>query len=223
MTPLEVFKFLFTVEFPNISRKLGIRDNPKDSADFFLNTFLQTLEHREKNNVVRSDLVSLLLGLKNMYTSYELAAEAFLVYAAGFETSSTLITFALYELALNQDIQDRLREEITTGIEENNGELTYEMLFGFKYLDMIINESLRKYPPIAENMRKCAQDFKIPETDLVIPKGTTIQINTFSLHRDPDYFPEPEKFDPERFNDQNVKNIKPFTFLPFGEGPRICM
>nr|ARO50425.1 cytochrome P450 [Chironomus tentans] len=223
LSPFDAFMFIFTIEFPNLSRKLGLRDNPKESGDFFLNTFLQTLEYRQRNNIQRNDFVSLLLGLKDSYTSKELAAEAYLVYAAGFETSSTLMTFTLYELALNPDIQDRLREEITTGIEENDGKLNYDMLFGFKYLDMIINESLRKFPPIAENLRKCIKDYEIPGTDLVIPKGTSIDINIFSLHRDPEYFPDPEKFDPERFSEENIKNIRPFTFLPFGEGPRNCI
>lgn len=223
MSFLDALMFLISIEFPNLSRKLRIRDNPKESADFFLNTFLQTFEYRSANNVNRNDFVSLLLGLKNVYTKEELAAEAFLVYAAGYETSSTLMTFTLYELALNPDIQEKLRVEVTTAIEENGGNLTYDLLFGFKYLDMVISESLRKYPPIAINLRKCTKDFQIPGTDLIIPKGKSINMSAFSMHRDPEYFPDPDKFDPERFNTVNMKNIKPFTYLPFGEGPRNCM
>ncbi|XP_070493748.1 probable cytochrome P450 6a13 [Chironomus tepperi] len=220
---LEAIKFLFSVEWPDLARKLHLTFVNKEVGDFFLKTFTQTLEDREKSQIDRNDFVKLLLGLKDVYTKEELAAEAFLVFAGGFETSSTLMTFALYELALNPDIQDRLREEITAGIEENDGKLTYDLLFGFKYLDMVVNEALRKYPPIPIPMRKCRTTYKVPGTELVIPDGTIIQINLYSLQRDPEYFPDPEKFDPERFSDENARNIKPFTNLPFGEGPRNCL
>ena len=85
----------------------------------------------------RNDFVSMLLGLKDSFTTSELAAEAFIVYAGGFETSATLITFALYELAINPDIQQRLRDEIKTEIEKNAGKLTYDLLLDLKYLDQV--------------------------------------------------------------------------------------
>ena len=212
-----IIKFIFGTEWPDFARKLGLGFAPKDVGDFFLNTFIQTIEQREKSNIKRTDFVSLLLGLKDDYTKEELAAEAFIIFFGGFETSSSLMTFLLYELALNPDIQDRLREEITTGLEENDGKLTYDMLLGFKYLDMVINEGLRKYPPIPTPIRKCTKEYHIPNSSLIIPEGTVILINAFSLQRDPEYFPDPEKFDPERFNAENSRNIKPYTNIPFGK------
>jgi cytochrome P450 family 6 len=194
-----------------------LRLQPKEATDFFFHTFLETMEYREKNNIQRNDLVSLLLNLKGIFTKEEIAAESFLIYIAGFETSSTLMTFMMYELALNPDIQDRLRSEITNGLEENDGKLTYELLFGFKYLVMVMNETLRKYPPIPNQERVSTKDYKIPGTELVIPQGVRIEIVTFSIHRDPDYYPDPEKFDPERFTPENVKARNPLTFMPFGE------
>ena len=116
LKPFEIIKFIFAMNLPDLARFFKVRSNPKDAGDFFLNTFLHTFEYRQTNNIVRNDFVSLLLGLKHLYTPLELAAEAFLVFAAGYETSSTLMTFTLYELALNQDIQDKLRDEIMTGL-----------------------------------------------------------------------------------------------------------
>jgi cytochrome P450 family 6 len=222
-TLLENFKLLFGSVAPEISRMLKFRFTPKEAGDFFHQSFLDTLEQREKSQVKRNDFVQLLLGLRNLYTPSELAAEAFLVYTGGYETSSTLMQFTLYELALNEDMQDRLRDEINQEIEDNENKLTYDSLFGMKYLDMVVNESLRKYPPIPNSFRRSTKDYKIPDTNLVIPKGTFTVINTFSLHRDSEYYPEPEKFNPERFSDENIKNIVPYTFLPFGEGPRNCL
>ena len=87
----------------------------------------------------------------------------------------------------------------------------------------MVNETLRHYPPIPTGTRKCVQDYQIPGTSLVIPKGTSIEIGTYSLQHDPEYYPDPYKFDPERFTPDKVKSREPFTFLPFGEGPRNCM
>jgi cytochrome P450 family 6 len=131
--------------------------------------------------------------------------------------------FTIYELALNPEIQDRLREEIANGVADNDGELTYELLSEFKYLDMVINESLRKFPPAFFLTRVCRKDFKIPGTEMVIPKDTDINVNIYSIHRDPEYYPEPEKFDPERFTAENIKTRPACTFIPFGLGPRRCI
>lgn len=90
----------------------------------------------------------------------------------------------MYELALNPDIQTKLRDEISSGLSKNNGKLTYDLLFGFKYLDMVTNETLRKYPPIPSTARTCLKDYEIPGTSMVIPEGTFIEIPIYSIHHD---------------------------------------
>lgn len=137
ITSFELLRFFLANGFPSLAQKLGVPQNPREPVSFFRNTFLETFEYREKNNIKRNDFVSMLLGLKDSFTPLELAAEAFLVYSGGFETSSTLITFVLYELALNPDIQQRLRDEIKSEIEANDGKLTYDMLTDLKYLDQV--------------------------------------------------------------------------------------
>lgn len=223
VTPYILLKFLLASGFPDLCRKLHMVTFPKVATDFFLNTFLQTMKYRESNDVKRTDFVSLLLGLKSYFTPSELAAEAFIVYVGGSETSSTLMTYTMYELALNPEIQEKLREEIKSGLDGNDGKLTYEMLHSFKYLDMVLNEGLRKYPPIPTTLRTCTKDYIIPGTDLCISKGDQVELAMFCLHRDPEHYPDPDKFDPERFTPENVKARNPFTFLPFGEGPRNCI
>lgn len=215
--PHEIIRVLFSFSNPELARKLGFRFNANEVTDFFLKIMLDTFEYREKHKIERNDFVSLLLNLKDSFTKIELAAEAMLVYSGGFETSATLMSFAFYELALNPDIQERLREEIQSTI---NDEVTYDLVIGMKYLNMVVNESLRKYPPLPNIARMCTKAFKIPGSDFVIEEGTTVDFNSISFQRDPKYFPDPLKFDPERFNEENSKKIKPFTFLPFGEGPR---
>jgi cytochrome P450 family 6 len=133
------------------------------------------------------------------------------------------MTFFTYELALNPDIQERLRDEINEVLSRHDGEVTYDAIMEMKYLDMAFNETLRKYPVADFNSRKPSSDFKIPNSNLVIPAGVQIMIPSYALQRDPQYFPEPEKFDPERFLPENIKKRSPYVYLPFSEGPRICI
>jgi cytochrome P450 family 6 len=134
-----------------------------------------------------------------------------------------VITFSTYELALNQDIQDRLRNEINEVLARHNGEVTYDAIMEMKYLDMVFNESLRKYPIVDLQSREATKDFVIPNTKLLIPAGTNIMVPINALHHDERYWENPEKFDPERFTLENVKKRHPFSYLPFSEGPRICI
>ncbi len=191
---LDFLKFFFTASFPEFSRKIRMTANKKGTIDYFYNTFKLSFEHREKNGILRKDFLQLLLELKKKHslTIDELAAEAFIFFLGGFETSSSLMIFFLYELALNQDIQQKLRTEILDEVERNEGKFSYDMLFGMKYLDMVVKESLRKYPPAYNIMRRSTKDFEIPGSDLVIPANTDIQISIYSLHHDPEYFCEPE-------------------------------
>jgi cytochrome P450 len=84
-------------------------------------------------------------------------------------------------------------------------------------------ETLRKYPPVVFIDRVCSKSIDLPEYDLKLEKGIVIGLPFYGLHHDPEYFPEPDRFDPERFNEANKHNIKPFSYLPFGAGPRNCV
>jgi cytochrome P450 family 6 len=84
-------------------------------------------------------------------------------------------------------------------------------------------ETLRKYPPLPLLDRVCLQDYKVPGTDLIIEKNTPVFIALLGLHRDPEYYPDPELYDPERFEEENKRLQKPYTYLPFGDGPHNCI
>jgi cytochrome P450 family 6 len=133
------------------------------------------------------------------------------------------MTFMSYELAMNQDIQDRLRDVINEVLSKHNGEATNDAILEMKYLDMVFNETMRRYPIVDRQLRKCVKDFQIPNTKLVIPAGTGMLIPIYAIHHDEKYWENPNKFDPERFTDENVKKQIPYTYLPFSEGPRQCI
>uniref|UniRef100_A0A8C5RXT1 unspecific monooxygenase n=1 Tax=Laticauda laticaudata TaxID=8630 RepID=A0A8C5RXT1_LATLA len=90
-----------------------------------------------------------------------------------------------------------------------------------EYLDMVLNESQRIYPLGGRIERVCKMDVEI--NGITIPKGTVMMIPPLILHQVPEYWPEPEEFRPERFSKENKENIDPYTYLPFGAGPRNCI
>ncbi|KAK4878619.1 hypothetical protein RN001_011125 [Aquatica leii] len=223
-TKLESLKDLGLVYFPAINKFFNVKVFPKDVSDFFLSTVRNVVEYRKTNNLVRNDFLQILIDL--MQSSHglsieEVAAQAFVFFVAGFETSSTVMMFCLLELSLNREIQKKLREEINSVIGRFG--LTYESLNHMVYMRQVLDEVMRKYPPIAVLNRICTKDYKIPKTKLVLKKGTPVAISVLGIQNDPEYFPEPEKFDPERFAAENKEKLNQFCYMPFGEGPHMCI
>ncbi|NP_001352069.1 cytochrome P450 6a14-like [Apis mellifera] len=190
----------------------------------------ETIKYRKKYDIFRPDFMNIILELKKHpekinidITNELLAAQIFIFFAAGFETSSTLISNALYELALNPNIQDKLREEIKKFESQNDEEWKYETIKKMDYLEKVIQETLRKYPPVPFLNRELIDDYTFESNKVTIPKGLKIWIPTYAIHNDPDIYPDPDKFDPERFSEDNIKQRHPMHFLPFGHGPRNCI
>lgn len=226
---------------PRLAIALRIPNTKPDVTKFFMKVVEETVGFRERNNMTRNDFMQLLIQLKNQgyletdnqdneksqshttLSAKELAAQAFMFFGAGFETSATTMSFCLYELALNPDIQDRLRNEIDTVLKKHGGSVTYEGIQEMKYLDKIISETLRKYPPLPILNRECTKSYEIPGTNVILEKGIQVVIPIMGMHYDPQYFPEPEKFDPERFSEEAKSKRHHYVYLPFGEGPRICI
>lgn len=151
-----------------------------------------------------------------------ITAQAFIFYIAGQETTGSTAAFTIYELAQHPEHLKRLQDEVDETLQQNNGQITYDVLNKMKFLELCIQETLRKYPGLPLLNRECTQDFTIPNTDHVIKKGTPVVISLFGIHRDPEYFPDPDKYDPNRF-DEETKNYNPIAYMPFGDGPRICI
>lgn len=164
--------------------------------------------------------------VKREWTDNEIVAQCFLFFLAGFDTASTMLSFTFYELAINPDIQQRLYDEIAEIDSKLNGkQIDYDVLQKMKYLDQVISESLRKWPPAALTDRLCSKEYTFESDDkkFIIEKGQSFWIPIHGLHHDPNYYSEPEKFDPERFSDENRGRIIHGTYIPFGTGPRNCI
>jgi cytochrome P450 family 6 len=145
------FKQLFTGAFQGLSKKLGLTLIEKDVETFFMQTVRDTIAHRETNNVQRNDFMSLLIQLKNhadpssRMTIEEIAAQSFVFFFAGFETSSTAMSLALYELAQNQKVQNKARECALKVLERHDGKMTYDAMKEMVYVEQCIKgECFRK-------------------------------------------------------------------------------
>lgn len=128
---------------------------------------------------------------------------------------------------VNPDIQQKLYEEIVKTREQLGGKrVSYDVLQKMKYMDQVICETLRKWPPAIQLGRLCVRDYLYDDGNklkFLFEKGREFSISIYGIQHDPKYFPDPEKFDPERFSDENKNNIVPGTYIPFGIGPRNCI
>ncbi|XP_043645948.1 cytochrome P450 6a9 [Drosophila teissieri] len=226
----------FINSFQNLARKLHMKITLEEAEHFFLRIVRETVAFREENNIRRNDFMDQLIDLKNSpltksesgesvnLTIEEMAAQAFVFFGAGFETSSTTMGFALYELAQHQDIQDRVRDECQEVIGKCNGELNYESMKDLVYLDQVISETLRLYTVLPVLNRECLEDYVVPgHPKYVIKKGMPILIPCGAMHRDEKLYANPNTFDPDNFSPERVKERDSVEWLPFGDGPRNCI
>ncbi|KRT83630.1 cytochrome P450, partial [Oryctes borbonicus] len=206
--------------------KLSFLD--REATVYLNDLFWRILHERESNMTRRNDLVDILIDLKNdndksiSFDGVTVSSQAVSFFSAGHETTSSTISFALYEMAINQDVQDRLRDEIHASVRKY-GDITYEGVKEMRYLNMVFCEVLRKYTQAPFLIRECVEDCFIPEYNLRADKGTDVIIPIAGLHADPKYYPDPQKFDPLRFSDVNREKLTPYSYLPFGSGPRNCI
>nr|AQM57047.1 cytochrome P450 CYP6FJ3 [Sogatella furcifera] len=156
-------------------------------------------------------------AIDTMMTESRVIAHSFIFIAGGSETTANALNFCLYRLAIEKQVQTELQNEIDAAL--NGQEFNYHTVKKMTYLDQFINEVLRLHPPGGVLFRECTRPYKIPGSDLTIEKDVMISIPVIGLQNDPDYFQEPEKFNPSRFSSPPPKGI----YLPFGDGPRNCI
>lgn len=202
---------------------------PKHITDFFTKSVQRMKENRlHDKQKHRVDFLQLMINSQNSketdshkaMSDLELVAQSIIFIFAGYETTSTSLSFLMYILATHPDIQQKLQEEIDATF-PNKAPPTYDAVTQMEYLDMVLNESLRLFPVAGRIERTCKKDVEV--NGVFIPKGTVVMVPSFVLHRDSAYWPEPEEFHPERFSKKNKDSINPYIYLPFGTGPRNCI
>lgn len=168
-------------------------------------------------------------NFKKLMTVQEIQMNCWIFLIAGFETSSTVLAYLAHVLCSYPDVQEKLAAEIgqfQDNESDENGELSHSTTLKMEYLDQVIRETLRMFPPAPDAIRRESIEkigLKIPGRTVTIPKGMTFQIGVLATHYDPKFWDSPETFDPSRFAMEKKKNHHNFQYLPFGLGPRGCI
>uniref|UniRef100_U3KHF3 Cytochrome P450 3A n=1 Tax=Ficedula albicollis TaxID=59894 RepID=U3KHF3_FICAL len=223
LSPLFLLLVLFPFVTPVLER-MKVTLLPSDVMEFFKNVFTKMKKERGKGSSTdRVDFLQLMIESQNSHdgsksaetnldktlSDEEVLAQALIFVFAGYETTSSTLSYIAYNL-----------DEVDTHL-PNKATPTYNTIIQMEYLDMVVNESIRLYPAGGWLERVCKRTVEL--NGVTIPEGMVVLFPAFVLHRDPQYWPEPDEFRPERFSKENKEGIDPYTFLPFGAGPRNCI
>ena len=198
---------------------------------FFVAAASEIVEERKNSPTKgRNDLLQLILAAHDepavqgvsRFSDDEVKAQLITWLLAGYQTSSNTLAFTAYHLAMDADVQERLRCEVEIGVQTYRDLALYDLVNEIEYLDCVINESMRLCPPLHIFDRKCEETCKINER-LTIHSGMDVIVPIYALHHDPEAWLDPEVYDPERFRGPAKDTRHPFQFLPFGAGPRNCI
>ena len=182
------------------------------------------IDKRRAEGIGDNDILDRLLGAKHDETGKgmdekQLRDEVVTLMLAGHETSANALAWTLHLLSINPDVEQRLYEDIGSVV--GDGPASAADLLNIPYLKQVVQESMRLYPPVWAIARRSEEPGEY--NGYYIPKNAYIGIAPYALHRDPEVWPEPTRFDPGRFDSENVKQRHSYSYLPFAAGPRACI
>jgi cytochrome P450 len=186
---------------------------------------LPMIAERRKKGIQCDDILGDLIAAKDEETGAQLSDreicnELKTLFGAGHETTALMLMWTLHLLSTNPDVQRKLQTEADTVLEGRVPGL--DDLKRMPYTEKVLNESMRVYPPAWSLMvRQVVEDVRLGETTL--PAGSVLLIPMWTIHRDSRIYPDPLKFDPERFDGDWKKRYPPYAFFPFGGGPHVCV
>ncbi|XDA76309.1 hypothetical protein R6Z07M_006425 [Ovis aries] len=194
------------------------RTLPKENVDDFL---------KAKAKTKTLDFIDVLLLTKDEdgkgLSDEDIRAEADTFMFEGHDTTASGLSWILYNLAKHPEYQERCRQEVQDLLRDRESkEIEWDDLAQLPFLTMCIKESLRLHPPVTSISRRCTQDIVLPD-GRVVPKGVVCLIDIFGTHHNPSVWPDPEVYDPFRFDPENIKGRSPLAFIPFSAGPRNCI
>ncbi|MBI1277320.1 MAG: cytochrome P450 [Anaerolineaceae bacterium] len=197
------------------------RRNALKVIDETINHFI---DERKASDEDKGDLLSMLLMAVDeqdggQMTNKQVKDEAMTLFVAGHETTANALAWTFYLLGKHPEIERKLAEEITTTIQGRLPALAD--LPKLPYLEMVIKESMRMYPPAWTTSREAQEDIELG--GYTIPKGSTLMMSMYVIHHDARYWEQPDEFHPERFAAANEEHIPKYAYFPFGGGPRVCV
>ncbi|XP_053753332.1 cytochrome P450 4F2 isoform X1 [Panthera pardus] len=194
------------------------RTLPDEGVDDFL---------KAKAKAKTLDFIDVLLLTKDkdgkQLSDEDIRAEADTFMFGGHDTTASGLSWVLYNLAKHPEYQERCRQEVQELLRDREPkEIEWDDLAQLPFLTMCIKESLRLHPPVTVVSRCCTQDVVLPD-GRVIPKGVICLVSIFGTHHNPSVWPDPEVYNPFRFDPENIKERSSLAFIPFSAGPRNCI
>ncbi|XP_054163783.1 uncharacterized protein LOC128961559 [Oppia nitens] len=247
-TLLQLPRIMLILIFPKVANIFGLSLFPREMSDFFVKLIHKIITERRNNpSVKRYDFLQLLLDANegkdndlNEETevnedneSYiqthnktisedEMIAQCVLFFFAGYETTTTTLSFASHLLAENPDSQQKVYNEALS-VFGSESIIDFEAIERLEYLNAVISETLRLYPPAIRVERQASRDLTLGDKNqFKIFKGDVIQVPVYGMHRSAQFFTDPQVFKPDRFLANNQTH-HPYSYLPFGAGPRNCV
>ncbi|XP_076179536.1 cytochrome P450 9e2-like [Ptiloglossa arizonensis] len=229
MTFVQNLKLLASMHFRTLTKLLGFKIHGDEIRRYFTDVIAETVRTRKEKGIYRPDVIQLMMESRDTngreLTLEEMRNQAFGFYQAGYGTGSTFLAFVAHEIAMNPDVRSRLRAEIEEVASKHHGKPTYDTIKEMPYLNAVVNETNRLYPVSTIIDRTCVKEFELPPATpdskpVVLKPGDMVIFMPFSIQRDPKYFPEPLRFDPDRFLSGEVPQNH---YFPFGIGPRACI
>jgi len=220
-----MWRFMVMEMFPNVMRwfKIGMMNPTGDK--FFQKLAEGLIKQRQNSTVDHNDVMhSLVKASKEdpeLVTTKMMMLTIAQFFTDGYWTYTEVFTGIMYMIAVHPEVQEKIHEELDCVLGEKS-DVTEEDLKEMVYLEQVLSEGLR-YMVLPNTSRYCTRTYKIPDSDFTIPKGMKVLIPTSGLHFDPEYWSDPEEFDPDRFSVENKSNIVTGAFQPFGFGPKGCI
>jgi cytochrome P450 len=214
--------------FSELLEKLPLPQNKRfqKARDRLDATIYRIINERRKSREDHGDLLSMLLFAQDEedqngggMTDEQVRDEAMTIFLAGHETTSNALTWTWYLLSQHADVETKLHEELDQLLE---GRLpTMDDVARLKYTEMVLTEAMRLYPPAWAIGRLATKDHEIG--GYVVPDGSLVLLSQYAMHHDARFFPEPERFDPQRWTTDAREARPQFSYFPFGGGPRRCI
>ncbi|KYM98168.1 Cytochrome P450 4g15 [Cyphomyrmex costatus] len=203
----------------------NVKNNTANYKLHYVRDDLDDIDENDIGDKKRIAFLEMMFELKKngQMTDEEIWEEVNTIMFEGHDTTAAGSSFALCVLGNHPDIQARVHEELDSIFGDSNRQCTFQDTLEMKYLERVILETLRLFPPVPLIARHLNQDVKIVTGDYVLPKSSTVMIIQFITHRLEKYYPNPTVFNPDNFLPENMQKRHYYAYIPFSAGPRSCV
>jgi cytochrome P450 len=224
---MKLFNATVTLPFVGLIEKLPISSARRfrQARDQLDSIIYRIINERRAEGRDHGDLLSMLLGALDEegdgtgMTDKQVRDEAMTLFLAGHETTANALTWTWYLLSENREVEAKLHHHVDSAL--GGVPPTFDDLPKLRYIEMVVAEAMRIYPPVWLIGRRAVNDYRVG--DYVIPAKSIILMSPYLMHRDERYFADPLRFDPERWLPELERERPQFSYFPFGGGPRVCI